>query len=75
MFMLLYNLDMLPGTVSPLNVICTICVPGSCGVKLATNRCAPSARTEDVTRPPLTKISKFPEPACDPSTTNILNDH
>lgn len=45
--------------------------PGSCGVKLATNRCAPSARTEDVTRPPLTKISKLPEPAWDPSTKMI----
>lgn len=60
-----------PGTVSPLNVICTVWIPVSCGVKLATNLCPPKARTDDVTRPPLTKISKFPLPARDPSTKNI----
>lgn len=53
------------------DIILYFIYPGSCGVKLATNRCAPSARTEDVTRPPLTKISKLPEPAWDPSTKMI----
>lgn len=64
----------LPGTVSPLNVICTVCVPGSCGVKLATNLWAPRARTDDVTRPPFTSISRFPEPARDPSTAMNVNE-
>lgn len=32
------------------------------------NLCDPSARTEDVTLPPFTNISKLPEPARDPST-------
>lgn len=43
-------------------------MPGSCGVKLATNFCAPKALTDDVTRPPLTRISKLPDPAREPST-------
>lgn len=60
--------DSLPGTVSPLNVIWTVWVPDSWGVKLAMNRWAPNARTDDVTRPPLTKISKLPDPAWEPST-------
>lgn len=37
------------------------------------NLCEPSARTADVTRPPFTKISKFPEPALDPSTKILKN--
>lgn len=60
-----------PGTVSPLNVIWTTCVPDSCGVKLAMNFWPPKARTDDVTRPPFTKISKLPEPARDPSTKTL----
>lgn len=59
-----------PGTVSPLNVICTRCVPVSCGVKLAMKFCPPKDLTELVTRPPFTKISKLPDPARDPSTTS-----
>lgn len=58
----------LPGTVSPLNVICTVCGPGSCDVKLAINFCIPNDLTDDVTRPPFTNISKLPEPAREPST-------
>lgn len=67
-----------PGTVSPLKVICTRCVPVSCGVKLAIKFCPPKDLTELVTRPPLTRISKFPDPARDPSTGNgieQLNDN
>lgn len=64
-----------PGTVSPLKVIWTTCVPDSCGVKLAMNFCPPNARTDDVTLPPFTKISKLPEPARDPSTkVNVGKD-
>lgn len=45
-------------------------MPGSCGVKLATKRWPPSERTDEVTRPPLTNISKLPEPAFEPSISN-----
>lgn len=53
---------------SPLNVISTKCVTTSCGTNDARKRWLPSALTKLVTCPPFTRISKFPEPALDPST-------
>lgn len=58
----------LPGMTSPLNVISTKCVTASCGTNDARKRWLPSALTKLVTCPPFTRISKFPEPALDPST-------
>jgi len=53
---------------SPLNVISTRCATASCGTNDAKKRWLPSALTKLVTCPPFTRISKFPEPALDPST-------
>lgn len=53
---------------SPLNVISTKCATASCGTNDAKKRWLPSALTKLVTCPPFTRISKFPEPALDPST-------
>ena len=63
-----------PGTVLPLKVICTEWTPVSWGVKLATNLCPPRALTDEVTLPPFTRISKFPEPARDPSTNCLCKE-
>lgn len=60
-----------PLTTSPLNLISTLCITGSWGTKDAKNRCWPRLRTNEVTCPPLTKISKFPDPAPEPSTRQI----
>jgi len=62
------SVEHLPGTVSPLNFISTMWVRSSCGTKDARNRWLPRVRTELVTWPPLTRISRFPEPAPEPST-------
>ena len=58
----------LPGTVSPLNFISTRWLRASCGTNEARNLWLPRLRTKLVTWPPLTKISKLPEPAPEPST-------
>lgn len=59
-----------PGTVSPLNFISTTWVSSSWGTKEARNRWLPRVRTELVTWPPLTRISRLPDPAPEPSTGN-----
>lgn len=66
MFILFYK--HLPGTVSPLNVIFMLCLIASCGVNAARNLWFPKGLTDEVTRPPFTRISRFPDPARDPST-------
>lgn len=62
------NVLNLPGTVSPLNFISTRWLRASCGTNEARNLWLPRLRTKLVTWPPLTRISKFPEPAPEPST-------
>ena len=57
-----------PGTLSPLNVTSSRCLPASWGMKLAAYFSSPFLATWQVTLPPLTLISKFPKPAPDPST-------
>lgn len=68
-------MKLLPGTCSLLNFISTRWTSALCGTNDAKNFWLPKFRTKLVTCPPFTRISRFPDPAPDPSTKKYTNDN